>query len=406
MDERFEILRVGHQGDGIADGPVFAPRTLPGEIVTGNVDGSLLTDIRIAEPSSARVQPVCRHYKSCGGCQLQHASDEFVADWKQQIVLNALSAHGLETTIRGVMTSNKKSRRRAVVSARRTKKGALAGFHSRASDTIIQIPDCQLLDSKLLDGLGLVEDLAILGASRKGEVSVNLTLSENGLDVAVTGGKPADGPVLISLAQMAERYDIARLTWDDETISMRRPPIQRFGNADVVPPPGAFLQATTEGEAALVEAVKEVVSNANHVADLFSGCGTFSLPLAERCKVHAYEGDASMIKALDNGWRNTNGLKKVTSEVRDLFRRPLLPEELKGFDVVVMDPPRAGAEAQTKMLCQSEVEVVAYVSCNPVTFARDAKNLVSSGFKLDWLQVVDQFRWSAHVELVAAFSRN
>ena len=404
MADEFTIERLGLQGDGIAVGPVYAARTLPGEGVSGALAGSQLTDIRIVSPSPDRVQPPCRHYRACGGCQLQHASDAFVADWKQQVVRLALAAQGLEVNLRAILTSPPHSRRRATLAVRRTKKGALAGFHGRASDTITEIPDCQLLDPGLLAGLPMVGELAVIGASRKAALAVTLTLSEAGLDVAVEGGKPLDGPLRAALGQAAERHRLARLSWDDEVLAMRAPPIQRFGAAGVAPPPGAFLQATREGEAALLAAVQEITAGARHIADLFAGCGTFTLPLAATAEVHGVEGDPAMLAALDRGWRQTPGLKRVTTEARDLFRRPLMPDELARFDAVVLDPPRAGAEAQVDRIAQARVPVIAYVSCNPVSFARDARRLVDAGYTLRWVQVVDQFRWSAHTELAASFA--
>lgn len=405
MSQQYTIERLGHQGDGIAEGPVYAPRTLPGEVVSGVLDGSQLTDIRISEPSDSRVKPICRHYKSCGGCQLQHASDSFVSAWKTDLARKALAAHGIEAAFRPIATSPPRSRRRAVLAARRTKSGAMCGFHGRASGVITEIPDCQLLSPEIMEGLSVAPALAALGGSRKGVLAVTLTASENGLDVAVSGGKPADGALELKLAQLADGHGLARLAWEGEVIATRMPPYQSFGAARVVPPPGAFLQATAHGEATLSNAVKEAVAGANRVADLFAGCGTFSLPMAEQAQVHAVEGEASMIRALDQGWRGTQGLKRVTAEARDLFRRPLLPDELNRFDAVVLDPPRAGAEAQAAEVARSKVEKLAYVSCNPVSFARDAAVLVGAGFALDWVQVVDQFRWSVHTELAACFSR-
>jgi 23S rRNA (uracil1939-C5)-methyltransferase len=399
--DRFQIERLGHQGDGIARGPVFAPLVLPGEIVEGKRDGARLTEIRIVTPSPDRVTPPCRHFKSCGGCLLQHASDAFVALWKVDVVRHALSAQGLDADFRDIETSPPQSRRRAGLSARRTKKGALAGFHGRASGTIVEIPDCQLIHPDLRPALGVAERLAIIGGSRKGELAVLATRSLNGLDIAVTGGKPLDGPLRLALAQEAEAAKLARLAWEDEVIATRLPPTQTMGRAEVAPPPGAFLQATEHGEAALLSAVQEVVGNAKRVIELFAGCGTFSLPLAERAEVHAIEGSAAMLSALDKGWRQAQGLKRVTTEPRDLFRNPLMAEDLGRFDAAVIDPPRAGAEAQVAELARSKVSVVAFVSCNPVTFARDARILVDAGWHLDWVQVVDQFRWSPHVELVA-----
>ncbi|KIC40395.1 RNA methyltransferase [Ruegeria sp. ANG-R] len=406
MTQHYTIIRLGHQGDGIADGPIYAPRTLPGEVVSGILLGQFLSDIRVETPSDQRVKAPCRHYKACGGCQLQHAADEFVADWKVAVVRNALAAQGLDAPMRPIHTSPERSRRRATIAVRRTKKSTLAGFHGRASDTITEIPDCHLLHPALINAIPVAEALALLGGSRKGVLAVTLTLSEGGLDVAVKGGKPLDGPLELALAQATEHHGLARLSWDDEVIAMREPPVQHFGTAGVVPPPGAFLQATKDGEQALLKAVSEATHGAKRVVDLFAGCGTFSLPLAQTAEVHAVEGEAAMTRALDLGWRKAQGLKQVTTEARDLFRRPLMPDELSKFDTVVLDPPRAGAEAQAAELAQAKCPIVAYVSCNPVTFARDAKMLVDAGYTLEWVQVVDQFRWSSHTELAARFILN
>lgn len=400
------IIRLGHQGDGIAEGPLFAALTLPGETVSGTLEGSRLTDIRIVTPSDQRVAAPCRHYKSCGGCQLQHAADGFVADWKVDVVKQALQAQGLEATFRPIKTSGPKSRRRASFSVRRTKKGAMAGFHAKGSDVIVPVPGCQLVHPDLLGAIPVAERLAVVGGSRKGELTVQATLSLVGLDLAVTGGKPLDDTLRVALAAEIEAFKVVRLAWDGEVICQREPAVQQFGKAKVAPPSGTFLQATLQGEADLLAAVTEIVGDADYVADLFAGCGTFALPLAENAEVLAVESDAEMMAALDLGWRRAKGLKKVSHETRDLFRRPLMPDELTKFDVVVMDPPRAGGEAQVKELAQSKVPVLAFVSCNPVTFARDARLLCDAGYRLDWVQVVDQFRWSAHVELVARFERS
>lgn len=399
----FTIQKLGHHGDGIAPGPLFAPMTLPGERVTGTPDGQQLTDIRIITPSVDRVSPPCRHFKTCGGCRVQHAADGFVADWKVGIVQEALRAQGIDAQTAGIETSPPRSRRRAGLSARRTKKGAMVGFHGRASGTIVEIPDCQLLHPDLMRAIEAAAALAVAGGSRKGELDVLATLSESGLDIAVTGGKPCDRELETTLAQTAESLDLARLSWDGEILAMRRPPYQTFGTVQVVPPPGAFLQATREGEAALLASVEAITKGASRIADLFAGCGTFSLPLARGAEVLAVEGDTEMVAALDRGWREGQGLKKVTSTARDLFRNPMLPEDFKGIDAVVIDPPRAGAKAQVAELAQSGVPVIAHVACNPVSFARDAAQLIAAGYVMSPVTVVDQFRWSPHVELVAGF---
>lgn len=400
----FVIKHLGVQGDGVADGPLFVPLALPGEVVTGRLDGSTLRDVKVLSPSDRRVAPPCRHFKSCGGCQLQHADDAFVAEWKVDVVRRALEAHGLETVFRPIQTSPAQSRRRAGFAARRTKKGALAGFHGRASDTIVPIPNCKLVAPEVLDGTAVAEALASIGASRKTPLSVMVTKTKTGLDVAVSNGKPLDGPLRQQLAAICDQMGLARLAWSGEIVAMRAPPVHALEGIDITPPPGAFLQATAHGEAALLAAVREITEGAARIIDLFAGCGTFALPLARTAEVHAVEGAPEMIAALDQGWRKAEGLKTVTSEARDLFRRPLLPDEMHKAQAIVLDPPRAGAEAQVAELAKTTTPRIAYVSCNPVSFARDASVLVNAGFTLDWVQVVDQFRWSAHVELAASFT--
>ena len=404
----FVIDRLGHHGDGIAagpNGPIFVSQMLPGEEVTGDLAADKLTNTRIITPSDQRVRPPCAHAKTCGGCLMQHASDGFVAGWKVDIVKSALAGHGLQADFLPIITSPPRSRRRSTLSARRTKTGAMLGFHARASDMLVAVPQCQLLDADIIAGFPALEALVKTGGSRGGEVSLTVTKSIGGLDVAVTGAKPIESGLAMELARVVEAFGLARLTWNGEGVALRTMPMQRFGRALVAPPPGAFLQATAEGEAALLAAVRAAIGPAKRLADLFAGVGTFALPLAEGAEVHAVEGDAAMVAALEKGWRQADGLRRVTAEVRDLFRRPLEPDEFKGFDAVVIDPPRAGAEAQMVTLAKSGVPIIASVSCNPVTFARDAKVLSNAGYTLGSVQIVDQFRWSSHVELVAQFVR-
>lgn len=404
---RVTIDRLGHLGDGIAqtaEGAVFALGLLPGEVAEGEVQGDRLVGAKIVTPSVLRVKPPCSHAKTCGGCLMQHAADSFVAEWKEGIVRGALAGQGLAASFRPIATSPARSRRRATLTGRKTKGGALMGFHARGSDLIIPVPQCQLLHPDLIAAFPGLEALVRLGGSRSSEVQLTVTRSLAGADVAVTGGKDLDGQLQLDLARLAESHGIARLTWGGETVALRAMPQQRMGRALVTPPPGAFLQATAEGEAALLAAVTGAVGPARRIADLFAGCGTFALPLAERAEVLAVEGEAAMMQALDKAARQTEGLKRITTETRDLFRRPLEPDEFKGIDAVVIDPPRAGAEAQCARLAEARVPVIAMVSCNPATFARDARLLTAAGYHLDWVQVVDQFRWSSHVELVARLS--
>jgi 23S rRNA (uracil1939-C5)-methyltransferase len=401
------IDRLGHHGDGVARGPagpVFIPGALPGEVVTGTLLGDRVADMRIVTPSPHRRKPPCAHARACGGCALQHADDAFVAAWKLDVVRGALAGQGLDATVTGPLTSPPQTRRRATLTGRRTKAGVSLGFHLRGSDQIVAVPGCLLLAPEVMATFPALEALTAIGATRKGALSLTVTATLTGPDVAVTGGKPLEAALLQDLAALAEAHGIARLTWDGEGVALRAQPLVAMGRARVPLPPGAFLQATAAGEAALLAAVRAAIGPARRVVDLFAGCGTFALPLAEAAEVHAVEGDGALTAALASGARSTPGLKAVTTETRDLFRRPLLPDELR-CDAVVIDPPRAGAEAQVAEIARAAVPVVAMVSCNPVTFARDARALVAAGYGLDTVLVVDQFRWSTHVELVARFRR-
>jgi 23S rRNA (uracil1939-C5)-methyltransferase len=407
---RLTIDRLGHLGDGIGHGPdgaVYAAQMLPGEVVEGCVQGDRILTPRILTPSPNRVRPPCVHARTCGGCLMQHAADPFVADWKQGIVAGALAGQGLTARFLPMHTSPPRSRRRAVLTGRRTKGGVLLGFHARGSDLLVAVPQCQLLHPDLIATFPALEALVRIGGTRTTELQLTITRSLAGADVAVAGGKELTSDLRMDLARLTETHNLARLTWGDEMVALRAQPMQRFGGVLVTPPPGAFLQATSEGEAALLRAIALAIGPARRVADLFAGVGTFALPLAERAEVLAVEGDAAMTAALDKAQRGTaTTLKRITVQTRDLFRRPMEPDELQGLDAVVIDPPRAGAEAQTERLAAAQVPVIASVSCNPITFARDARSLIRAGYLLDWVQVIDQFRWSAHVELVARFVRS
>ena len=446
------IARLDHRGNGVAVAPdgtqARAPLTLPGEVVAGEIAGGdpvagepaaaddasgdaavgkagmgraaigretmarvggarphrHLDALRILTPSDRRVRPACPHYRACGGCSLMHADDALVAEWKAGTVTAALQAQGLAAQIAGIATSPPRSRRRAVLSGRRTRKGALLGFHSRASEVIVDITDCQVIRPQIQSALPLLRRIVAAGASRTAELSVTVTHGPAGLDVAVRGGRPMDPALFQTLAALATEGDLARLDWDGEAIT-RRPPALPVGAARVVPPAGSFLQATAEGQAALTAAVAAATAGAARIVDLFCGCGTFTLALARHADVHAVEGLAGPLHALDRAWRATAGLRRITTENRDLSHRPLLPDELDDFDAIVIDPPRAGAEAQTRQIAASRVPIVAAVSCDPVTFARDARILADGGYIMGKVLIVDQFRWSPHIEMVAPFAK-
>lgn len=396
------IQRLSIQGDGIADGPIYVPFALPNEVVEGEIKDNRIDDAKIVSPAPSRASPPCPHFRVCGGCAVQHASDEFVADWKADIIRTALQAQGLDAEIRPTITSPTQSRRRATFTGRRTKKTIIVGFHGRASNSVVAVPDCQLVLPEIMANLSVMESLTKMGASRKGSIKIAITWSENGADIDISEAKEVDGAMLAELGRLAETHKLARLGWNGETVVTRAPPYQFFGNTRVTPPPNAFLQATSAGQNSLVELVLEAVGPAKTVVDLFAGCGTFSLPLSQIAQVLAVEGAAPLLNALDAGWRQATGLKNVRTVKRDLFRNPLLAEELQ-FDAIVIDPPRAGAKTQCEAIAKSSVSRIAFVSCNPITFARDAKILTDAGYAIEWIRPVDQFRWSPHVELVALF---
>lgn len=404
----WQVERLGRRGDGVAigaDGRALAPLTLPGEEIEGEAQDGRISSARILTPSPDRVKPVCKHYRSCGGCSLMHASDEFTAGWKARLVQTALAAHGLQVPLSSMHKSPPRSRRRAVLSGRRTKKGALIGLHARASDVIVELHECHVLHPAIMSALPVLRQIVIAGGSRSAEISLTVIHGPAGLDVAARGGKPMDTGLFQALAALADEGDLARLDWDGEAITRRRPALP-MGRAQVIPPPGAFLQPTSEGEAALLSAVREMTRDAGRIVDLFAGCGTFSLPLAETAQVHAVEGLAAPLTALDAAWREANGLQRITTEIRDLARRPLMADELAGFDAIVIDPPRSGAEAQAREIAASKVPKIAFVACDPVNFAKDATILTNGNYILSRLHVADQFLWSPHVEIVAEFQRS
>ena len=398
------IERLGRQGDGLA-GDIRAPFTLPEERVRGEIVDGAMAAAEILTPSPERIPPVCPHFGVCGGCALQHGSDAFLADWKAGTIARALAAHGLSAPILPVATSPARSRRRAVFAGRRTRKTVTVGFHGRRSEEIIDVTECHLVRPEILAARPALVALAGIAASRSTPVRIGVTTGPAGLDIDLRDAKPADAELAARAAGIAEAHDLARLSWNGDVVALRRQPFHEFGAARVTPPPGAFLQATVDGEKTLTGFVQAAIGPARRVIDLFSGCGTFTLPLAEGAEVRAVESDAAMLAALDAGWRAAAGLHRVTTERRDLFRRPVLAIELDRFDAVSLDPPRAGAEAQTREIARSKVTRVSYVSCDPATFARDAAILVAADFAIGRLLPVDQFRWSGHVELAAAFSR-
>ena len=406
MTEEVTIASLGAQGDGVTEAGLYVAHALPGERVRVEPMGDRARLLEIKEASADRADPLCPHFMECGGCVIQHANDGLVAKWKSGIIRQALAARGIEDVeIYPVRTSPPASRRRITVTARRSKKGVQIGFHAPGSGRIVPVSACVVARPELIDALPHLAELVPLAASRKGEIRMTLTLTDGGVDAAIMDAKPVDGPGRALLAGAANRAGVARLSWNGDVVVTRVPPLVSMGRAVIELPPGGFLQATQEGELALVSAVRQAVGPAMRIVDLYAGSGTFSLPLASHADILAAEADPAAVAALDKGWRAAGGLHRVTATRRDLAHRPMLPDELKGQEAVVIDPPRAGARVQTEHLARSSVPVIAAISCNPATFARDARILIDGGYRLDWVQPVDQFRWAAHVELAARFTR-
>ena len=399
------IERLGHLGDGLAAGPIFVDRALPGEVVSGELLGDRLHDTRIVTPSEHRITPQCSAFKRCGGCALHHAHPDFVAQWKQEVVVRALAAQGITAKIQAIHTSPENSRRRAKLTGRRTKKHATVGFFGKASETIQPIEPCRVLVPEILDIIPALEQFTAQFGSRKGQLGFWVLASERGIDVSVEGLGHLAHADFGPFAQWAGSNGLARLSVGHEIIGQHQAPQMTFGKVKITPPPRAFTQATEAGERALQVAVARALAGADRIIDLFSGAGTLGLPLADVATLQCFENDAALLEALAHGVRYTQGIKTVTTSTRDLFRNPIDHTDLKPFNAAIIDPPRAGAEQQVGQLARSDLRDIVMVSCNPVSFARDAALLCNGGYSLKWIEVVDQFRWSPHIEIVAHFSK-
>jgi 23S rRNA (uracil1939-C5)-methyltransferase len=410
-----EILRIDHvgqRGDGVsfADGQnLFVPYTLPGETVeagpvAGHPDRRHL--IRIEQPSPQRIAPFCRYFGACGGCAIQHWQAEAYHAWKRAIVVETLDHAGIACEVAALVDAHGAGRRRITVHARRGDDGVLrTGFAEAASHAIVAIEDCPILDPGLRGALGAARALAEALKPAGKPLDIQITAASNGLDVDVRGSGPLTPALIATLSALAQQHGLARLTRHGELVLMRTPPTIEIGSVRVALPPGSFLQATVAGEEALAALVAAHCKKAKHIADLFCGVGPFALRLAEKARISAFDSDAGAVTALAKAVTSASGLKPIKAETRDLFRRPLMPQELRDYDTVVFDPPRQGAQAQVKQLAASKIATVIAVSCNVATFARDARALIEGGFHIEGVTPVDQFRHTPHVELVARFSR-
>jgi 23S rRNA (uracil1939-C5)-methyltransferase len=413
--DTFTIDRVGGQGDGVAQtpaGPIFASLTLPGETVRGVVVDGRLDQVEIVAPSPDRIAPVSPQYGDCGGCSLQHWSEGPYLDWKREQVRAALAREAIEAEIEPTVATPPGSRRRVALHARRTPDGGVVlGFKARRSWRLVQVLACPVADPRIVAAIpALTQIAAAFFEHPKSAPTLHVTWTLSGLDVDVTGVERRSGGGLSADAQTqairaAHRADLARLSLAGDTLVMARQPKVAFGPATVSLPAGGFLQAVPQAEAAMVARAAAAVKGSKKIADLFCGAGTFTFPLATVAPVIAADSSKAGIEALKVAVGSAKGMKPIAAEARDLFRRPLTPYDLRGCDAIVFDPPRAGAIDQTAQIAATKAAVVVGVSCNPQTFARDARVLIDAGFRLETVTPVDQFLWSSHVELVGVFKR-
>jgi 23S rRNA (uracil1939-C5)-methyltransferase len=409
--EHLVIERIGHRGDGVAVGPegnIYVPGALPGETVEvetvpGQPDRRHL--LAVEKPSPQRIAPICLHFGVCGGCALQHWRIDAYRAWKRGLVAEALRQAGIDAPVADLIDAHGDGRRRAVFHAGKTHDVLEVGFSAARAHRLVAIDRCPVL-AKSLDGAlkaawAIAEPLTATGKP----LDIQTTATDTGLDVDVRGSGPLPPKLIGTLARVAAEQNLARLTRHGEMIAQARPPSIRIGAATVMLPPAAFLQATAAGEAALARLVLEHCAGAKNIADLFAGVGPFALRLAATTRVAAADDDEAALAALKRAAELTPGLKPVTVERRDLFKNPLVVAELNRFDAVVFDPPRQGAPAQSREIAASRAPLVVAVSCNPGTFARDMRILLDGGYRLAAVTPIDQFRYSAHVEIVARLER-
>ncbi|MEK9278994.1 MULTISPECIES: methyltransferase [unclassified Bradyrhizobium] len=415
MVESLRIDHVGHRGDGVcldAREAIYVPFALGGETVevehvAGNhPDRRKLLAVDVASPE--RIEPFCPHFGICGGCAIQHWAAAPYHAWKRGLVVETLAQAGIECEVAPLVDAHGAGRRRITLHGRFGTHDILkVGFAAASSHDVIPIHRCPILDPALegaLDAAWAIAEPLTSKMPVTKPLDIQITATKNGLDVDVRGSGRLPAAMVAVLSRIAEQHRLARLSRHGELVLQRLPPTLQMGRAEVTLPPGSFLQATVAGEETLAALVAMRVVKAKEIADLFCGVGPFALRLAEKARIAAYDSDAAAIAALSKAAR-TPGLKPIKAEPRDLFRRPLMPQELRDFDAVVFDPPRQGAQAQALKLAASKVPVVVAVSCNVATFARDARLLIDGGYKIEAVVPVDQFRHTPHVELVARFTR-
>lgn len=407
---RLVIERLGRRGEGVARhgaSPVYVPYALPGETVLAERDGERAHVVELLAPRPDRAEPICPYYGVCGGCAVQTLPDSDYAAWKRGLVMTALTRAGLEVPVASLVDAHGLGRRRATFHARleQVRAAPRVGFMQARAHSIVDLAFCPILAPAMAGALPAARRIAAILSQAGKPLDVLVTATETGLDLDLRGLGRADEAQRRALVAAAAALELARLSNHGEVLVEARAPVLRMGRALLAMPPGAFLQATAEGETALANRVVAGVGEARTIADLFCGVGTFALRLAESAAVMAIDSEPHAVAALVRAAAGTAGLRQPTTQVRDLVKRPLSAAELSGVAAVVFDPPRAGAAAQVSEIAKSGVPRVVAVSCDPGTFARDAATLVAGGYRIESIVPIDQFRYSAHVELVAVFTR-
>ena len=407
--QMLHIERLGQRGEGIArtpDGPVYVPYALAGETVQADVSGDRGKLVEVLVPSPARIEAFCPHYGVCGGCAVQALAPLAYAEWKRGLLLDALRHATLDPPVAPLVDAHGTGRRRATFHARYAASGkARVGFMQARAHEIIDLDACPILAPSLQTAPAVAHALAAALAAARKPLDIAVTATLTGLDIDIRGHGALSQQETQALIRIAEAQDLARISNHGLRVIERRVPLLRMGRAEVAPPPGSFLQATEAGEAALADKLCAALTGARHAVDLFAGLGTFSLRLAETARVHAVDSESAALEALAKAARATPGLQPVAVETRDLFQRPLSTAELSTYDAVVLDPPRAGAEAQARALATAAVPLIVMVSCNVQSFARDAALLTAGGYQFEGATPVDQFRYSPHLEIVGIFRR-
>ncbi|MGF1650958.1 MAG: class I SAM-dependent RNA methyltransferase [Hyphomicrobiaceae bacterium] len=412
------IERLAALGHGVGPGPggrpVYVPFALPGEVWrvpaaggTSSPDGrgSLAVPADPIEIGERR-PPQCSHYGACGGCNLQHVPRPLYANWKRSRILDALAGEGIAATVADCVPGPMQSRRRAVFTARRDRGPVTLGFFEQRTNSVVALEDCAILVPAIASRLGDLGRIAAVICPSRGDLRLTVLQTTTGLDVSVDGvGRDPERAERKTLAEIALGAGIVRLVVDGYDVVRSGQPELQIDGVAIVPPSRVFVQASAAAEAEMIAHVRAAAKGAKFAADLFCGIGTFAVALARTMRVSAYDADASATAALETALRHAQGRKPVTAHVRDLFREPLSRKELERFDVVVFDPPRAGAKAQAEMLAKSLVPRIIAVACDAASFARDCRILVDGGYEIEQIQPIDQFVDSTHVEMVAVLAR-